>query len=285
MGAVNFSIDVSLVETLKRELPLEVFVETGTFKGDGVSKVRGLFQELYTVESSAEYYEGACERFKSDPAIHIFHDTSPTLLRTMMPRLANRSVLYWLDAHCCGDELTSNVPQCPLLEELAAIGRLNERSVLLIDDARLFLAPPPPPHNPEQWPSLDLVIHGLHSLSAGHEILVLNDVIVYFPLSIAQSIRAFAGRCSVDWLTALDKARDYDDVLSKFRQLEQDARQEIQNLVSHAAEKDVQIQRQHADIMRLLQEMSDLRRSSSYRLGFALLNPWTSINQKLLRKS
>jgi hypothetical protein len=306
MGAVHFSIDVSLVEILKRALPLEVFVETGTFKGDSVQQVRGLFRELYTVESSAEYYERACERFRSDTAIHVFQDTSSHFLRTLMPGVAGRSVLYWLDAHWCGEELAPDGSQCPLLDELAAIGSLNERSVLMIDDARLFLCPPPAPHSPEQWPSLDLVIKGLHSLSTAHEILVLNDVFIYFPSSIGNSLRDFASRCAIDWLTTLDKARDYDEVLAKFKQFEKAAGTEIEflarearekdveieslviearNLANQAAEKELQIQRQHADILRLLQEMSELRRSSSYRLGFVLLNPWSSINQKLLKRS
>ena len=301
MGAVNFSIDVSLVEILVRALPLEVFVETGTFKGDSVQQVRSLFQELYTVECSAEYYERACERFRSEPAIHVIHGASGKLLRKMTARLANRSVLYWLDAHWCGEELSSEIPQCSLLDELEAIGHLNEKSVLLIDDARLFLAPPPPPHDPEQWPSLDILMERLRSMSSAHGILVLNDLIIYFPLSIAQTLRAFASRSSIDWLTALDKARDYDDVLKKFRQLDQDARDketEIESLTAAAREKDVEIQtkeveiqskeveiqtkeaeiqtkeaeiqtkeleiqRQHADILRLLQEISDLRRSDS----------------------
>jgi hypothetical protein len=90
MGVVHFSTD--LVEVLKSALPLEMFVATGTFKGDGVQKVRSLFHELYTVESSAEYYE----RFKSDPAIHPFHDTSANFLRKMMPRLGSRSILIAL---------------------------------------------------------------------------------------------------------------------------------------------------------------------------------------------
>jgi len=290
MGAVDFSIDVSLVEILKGMLPLEIFVETGTFEGDAVQQVRSFFQELYTVESSAEYYDRACERFKSDPAIHTFHGPSAKLLAEIMPRLASRSVLYWLDAHCCGEELAKDVPQCPLLEELAAIGHLNERSVLLIDDARLFLAPPPPPHNVEEWPSLDLVIKGLYSLSTTHEILVLNDVFVYFPSSIGNGLRDFASCHAIDWLTVLDRARDYDDVLAKFRQLDREAQAkeveieslarearekdaeikslvleargkdiEIQSLANHASEKESQIQRQHADIVRLLQEVSDLR--------------------------
>jgi hypothetical protein len=39
-----------------------------------------------------------------------------------------------------------------LLDEFRAIGRLNERSVILIDNARLFLCPPPVPHETSQCP-------------------------------------------------------------------------------------------------------------------------------------
>ena len=356
MGTVHFSIDVSLVEALKRALPLEIFVETGTFKGDGIQKVSGLFQELYTVECLTEYYERACERFGSEPAVHVFQGSSPEFLSKLMPRLAGRSILYWLDAHWC--ELASDVSPCPLLDELAAIGHLNEQSVLLIDDARLFLTPPPPHHSSEQWPSLDRVLKGLRSLSTAHEILVLNDVIIYFPSSISNGVRDFASRCGIDWLTVLDKARDYDDVLEKFKEQDADVKRlnrlleeqtrsleeryadikrlnrlleeqdadvkrlnrlleeqdaDIKRLNRLLEEQDADVKRlnrlleeqarlleeryadikrlnrlleeQDADIKRLLHEMRDLRRSSSYRLGFVLLNPWSSITQKLLKKS
>ena len=243
MGAVHFSIDPSLAEILKRALPLEVFVETGTFKGNSVQQVRCLFREIYTVESSGHYYELACERFKSDPGIHVYHDTSAEFLRRMMPGLVGRSVLYWLDAHSCGEEKPAKgVPQCPLLEELAAIGGLNDHSVLLIDDARLFLSPPPPPYDPEEWPSLDRVIKGLHSLSTGHELLVLNDVFIYFPSSAEEILRNFASHRTVDWLTVFDKARDYNDVLAKFQLVEREAREQIEFLAGEARGKDREIE-------------------------------------------
>ena len=34
MGAIHFSLDAGLLAFLKEQLPLEVFVETGTFTGD-----------------------------------------------------------------------------------------------------------------------------------------------------------------------------------------------------------------------------------------------------------
>ncbi len=36
MGAVHFSIDPKLVAVFKRHLPLQVFVETGTFEGEAI---------------------------------------------------------------------------------------------------------------------------------------------------------------------------------------------------------------------------------------------------------
>ncbi len=40
MGAIDFSIDVRLVECLRRELPISVFVETGTFEGEAIARYR-----------------------------------------------------------------------------------------------------------------------------------------------------------------------------------------------------------------------------------------------------
>jgi hypothetical protein len=47
MGAVTFSIDLRLVEFLKGVLPLDVFVETGTFEGKTLASVHPCFRECY----------------------------------------------------------------------------------------------------------------------------------------------------------------------------------------------------------------------------------------------
>ena len=51
MGAVHFSIDDRLLARLTELLPLEVFVETGTFEGDTVDAALTYFDELHTIES------------------------------------------------------------------------------------------------------------------------------------------------------------------------------------------------------------------------------------------
>jgi hypothetical protein len=206
MGAVSFSIDATLVERLREALPLSAFVETGTFEGDAVTSVLPLFNEIHTIELSEEYYANAVDRFRSDDAVHIYRGHSSQILSSLRPHLENKSVLYWLDAHWCVATDTAGAhSQCPLLEELDAIGALNSQSVVLIDDARLFLCTPPDPHETEDWPRFQDVLHRLLSLSPTHEIMVINDVIAFYPASIASDMSEYARAYSIDWLAALHR--------------------------------------------------------------------------------
>ena len=274
MGAVHFSIDPQLVELLKQLLPLEVFVETGTFEGEAVQRIRPYFEEIHSVESSEKYFASASERFRQDQAIHLYLDDSSRLLRQLFPQLRSRSVLYWFDAHWCeADASAGKSSQCPLLQELEAMDTLNSQSVILIDDARLFLCAPPAPHEVSQWPDFDSIVKRLEALSSHHELMVINDVILFFPASIDNHLRGFAHRHSIDWLTVLDKSRDYDSILKEFSQLEREAKgkdEEI-HLLLNTAEQRLGL------INQLDRELYDLRKSKAYRLGYALLNPGAAL--------
>src|SRR5919204_2716903 len=138
MGAVSFSIDAGLVSRLHTVLPLQVFVETGTYEGASVRAVLPQFEELHTIELSAQLYARAADVFASEPKVHVHHGRSRDVLRELVPKLRRRPVLYWLDAHWCDDRGVGVEEQCPLLEELEAIASISNRSVVLVDDARLF---------------------------------------------------------------------------------------------------------------------------------------------------
>jgi hypothetical protein len=204
MGAVDFSIDPRLVEHLAEALPLAVFVETGTFEGEAIARLRSLFGEIHSVELSDKYYGAAVARFGDDPAVKLYHGDARDVLRVVQSNVQSRSVLYWLDAHwCVAEEASGEQSQCPLLEELQAIGSLNPSSVILIDDARLFLATPPAPHEVRDWPRFQSVVHALQSLSNEHEMMVVNDVIVFFPVVARNSIERYARSAGIDWLVQL----------------------------------------------------------------------------------
>jgi hypothetical protein len=280
VGAVYFSIDTQLISELKRHLPLEVLVETGTFEGDTVAQVRELFETVYTVELSEKYFEISRQRFLHDPAVYVSQGHSPDWLKELTPRLKDLPVLYWLDAHWCVAEQTAGeISQCPLMEELKAIGCLNSQSVLMIDDAHLFLCPPPQPHESSQWPPFDGLIRQLRTLSPRHQMMVLNDVFLLYPDRVANIVQAYARENSVNWLTVLDKSRDYDQVVRENKEKEVEIHEkeaEIRGLQDVCNSRLELINQQHDQILQL-------RQSAEYRLGYSLLNPWQIIKNKLTR--
>lgn len=141
MGAVNFSLDVKLVTGLKKVLPLSTFFETGTFEGDTVNALLPHFDRFITVELSEPLWREVTNRFAGEKKVEPYLGDSPDIIAKFRSELKDVSVLYWLDAHwCVADSTSGEQSQCPLLEEIRAIGKLNEKSIILIDDARLFLA-------------------------------------------------------------------------------------------------------------------------------------------------
>ena len=220
MGAVCFSMDVRLLSAFKKLLSLDVFVETGTFKGETVELIKNEFAEIYTIELSEEYFMQAQLRFANESHINVVSGDSSKTLATIASKLQTKSVLYFLDAHWCeANNAAGKTSQCPLLEEIRAIGSLNEESVIIIDDARLFVATPLQPHDITQWPDFDDVLTSLHSISANHKLMVLNDSIVFYPGSLTHEIVKVASEIGVDWLSVCHKTKDYDNLRLQFIEL------------------------------------------------------------------
>jgi len=229
MGAVSFSIDLGLVAALKKAIPLDVFVETGTFRGDTVELVKDHFREIHTVELSPEYYEAARSRFGARANIDLVQGDSAEVLAVWASGLHDKSVLYFLDAHwCVADNTAGETSQCPLLNEIRSIGKLNAESLIVIDDARLFLAPPLAPHEISQWPSFNEVLDVLRAMSLIHRVMVLNDNIVFYPPVASDVVLEYAQQAGTDWLAVTSKIRDYDNLRTQFdgavRQLEEKER-------------------------------------------------------------
>jgi hypothetical protein len=277
VGAVSFSIDKDLVAHLKQVLPLPIFVETGTFEGESTAQVLPLFEQIYTVELAEEYYLKATQRFEGEAKVQTYHESSEPFLRRLQPSLRDRSVLYWLDAHwCVADETAGETSQCPLLEELAAIASLNPESVILIDDARLFLCTPPVPHRVTQWASLDAIVRQLFTLSDAHEVMVLNDVIVYYPRAIQAAMQQYAHQHSIDWLVILEKLRYFEQLMPQLEAKEavlqqqdaaiQEKEQSIAELTVAAGDRLQIIQEQAQKISQLEYEIEQLKQQQQQRI-------------------
>jgi hypothetical protein len=116
------------------------FVETGTYLGEMIASVLPQFDRLYTIELSDVLFEKAATRFARHANVQILHGDSATQLDRVLAECKGPT-LFWLDAHWSGGQTARAEIETPIIAELDQIFRqLAGRSVILIDDARLFVA-------------------------------------------------------------------------------------------------------------------------------------------------
>ncbi|KPA17089.1 hypothetical protein MHK_002692 [Candidatus Magnetomorum sp. HK-1] len=248
MGAVNFSIDINLITFLTNYNPFDMFIETGTFKGDTVEMAKKFFPQCISIESSHEYYKKALSRFENDDTVTIIHGNSGKVLADLTSKSNDYSILFWLDAHQCEFEgETENTLETPILQELSAIAHLEPNSVVLIDDARLYLCPPSKPYDYLQWPDFEKIYLHLKKLSTNHILAVYNDVIVYYPNTLKTSFSAFFQKYSVDLIDIVNKNHKYVSYIKEIKEKEAVIQDQQQQLI----EKELLIQKQHKEIVSL----------------------------------
>jgi hypothetical protein len=109
-----------------------VFVETGTFRGDGVLRVLNDFEVIYSVESDPALFCLARLKTSGFQNVHLFQGDSGEFLENLfLPEPA----LFYLDAHWSGFGMETPLP---LLRELRAISKRPYPDVVVIDDMRLM---------------------------------------------------------------------------------------------------------------------------------------------------
>ena len=103
--------------------------------------------------------------------------------RYILPNLIDPSkpTLYWLDGHWSGGVTGGAEDECPVLAELSAIAGGHPDDCILIDDARMFLAPPPPPHRPEDWPRYREIEDAIAKARPEHTVIEAHDIVVAVP--------------------------------------------------------------------------------------------------------
>jgi hypothetical protein len=190
MGLVHWGPPPQLLTQLRDALGLDTFVETGTYRGDTALWAAGFFAHVITIEASAEVFEFASARLRERANVNALHGDTRTVLPQVLSELSAtpaRRAALWLDAHFCvgGPTYGHAEGECPLLQELAAIAQARghdaQPHVILIDDARLFLAPPPLPHRADQWPAIEPVLAGIRAAAPQHFITIFEDVIIAVP--------------------------------------------------------------------------------------------------------
>lgn len=119
----------------------QVFVETGTHRGDGVNvALNAGFPCIYSCEINPFDYGWASHRFWwQRDRVHLALEPSVKFLMRLVPKLTTRAV-FFLDAHYCASG-GGVKGKCPLMDELGVIRTYSvvKDHVILIDDARFML--------------------------------------------------------------------------------------------------------------------------------------------------
>ena len=179
MGSVSFSIPRELVRVFTEYKPIVNFVETGTHKGGTTFWAAKYFKQVYTIEIDEAMSKSTASVPHCPTNIEFLVGNSKEVLPQLMERGLEGNCLFWLDGHWCflggGEE-----EECPLIEELDAIRRL-QNSILMIDDARCFLGKMPRPFKSEQWPRIDEIFRKISENFPNHRITLVDDVILAIP--------------------------------------------------------------------------------------------------------
>jgi hypothetical protein len=179
MGAITFGIPKKLILTLREVFSLSVFVETGTFKGESTLWAAKYFDKVYTIENSEALYNETKKKFTDYPNIEFIKGNSREKLIDILLHLKQPAV-FWLDAHWCGSVTFGSEDECPLLDELKLIVNQTLNHIIVIDDARYFLKPPPHTHEFHQWPGIADIIQTIAE-KPDYYTFVSEDVIASIP--------------------------------------------------------------------------------------------------------
>lgn len=145
MGSLsNFNSTCVSISELKSKYDLNVFVETGCFKGNTLRYVQDFkFDRLYSCDIDKEMID-ICSNIS--PNLELFHCTSTEFLEQLLPKLDQDRVLFFLDAHLPehdknnGEKWIESELNFPLEQELEIINkyRKGKKDVIICDDLRIY---------------------------------------------------------------------------------------------------------------------------------------------------
>ncbi|MDZ4868385.1 MAG: hypothetical protein SGI91_13780 [Alphaproteobacteria bacterium] len=188
MGSIHLSPLADLVRELARAGEIRDFVETGTYVGGALGWASRSFERVWTVELNPEFQRQAKANNPGASNITYLLGDSASELPKIVSGLKGPA-LFWLDAHA-GAGYFADHDICPLVDELETVLASPYDHCILVDDARAFLAPPPPPFDYRKWPSLDQIFAAI-AKRPGYNVVTIADVLIMVPEKHRQLVAQF----------------------------------------------------------------------------------------------
>ena len=128
-------------EILSKLKTNNIFLETGSYLGDGIQKaIECGYEKIISIECKKEYHELCKEKFINNSNVELILGDSSKVLSSVVSSI-NEPITFWLDAHYMWNDPNQDINEhpgrgkIPLIEELEQIKNHPIKShTLLIDD-------------------------------------------------------------------------------------------------------------------------------------------------------
>lgn len=176
---------------LKESFNIKFFVETGTYFGSTAVWASNHFSQVYTIELSEKLFNNVKTINNQYGNIDFILGDSRNELELVCNQLIGPAI-FWLDAHYSTPETAGAGEKVPIIDEIRIINQCSyaKDSCILIDDARLFLAPPPRPLPIDSFVDYSLILADLQD-TLDREIVVFEDVIIAVPGAHRDKFRTY----------------------------------------------------------------------------------------------
>jgi hypothetical protein len=161
----------TVLEFAKRQ-KFEVFIETGTYRGDMLARVskKSSIKKILSIELDETLAIEAQFRFRTNSRIEILKGDSGEVLRNACVELP-QPALFWLDGHFSGGVTALGDTTTPIFAELQAIHSCKRKmDLILVDDIRLF-------NGTDGYPTLEELIEVIHKLNPEWQCKVQGDIL------------------------------------------------------------------------------------------------------------
>ncbi|WP_302081596.1 class I SAM-dependent methyltransferase [Salinibaculum rarum] len=195
MTGQNFGPNLAeVILSISGSKSVEKFIETGTLYGVTARWASQNFEEVVTIEIDRGLLNEAQENTDADN-IEFRHGDSAEILSQILPTL-NSPATFYLDAHCGygvekakdNFEVSDDIEDInPLLAELEQLSKHSSgEHIIIIDDVIHFLQPPPRPFPPDEFPTIQDIIHAIEDISDSYHVVVFEGHIIAVPQSEKQ---------------------------------------------------------------------------------------------------
>jgi hypothetical protein len=181
MGDVYWSVHTPLA-ALAAKSGIKVAVETGTFFGSGALQLAALFNEVWTVERHEKLSKEMSLLYASVPNLNFVNKQAANGLSDVAQQTSGPYFFFldahWFPANALAEEKPEN-EHCEILEEIHEIAKhcnAHDGSILVIDDADMFLRSLPPVFD-DSFPSIAKVFDALKTIFGASFVEVVDDVI------------------------------------------------------------------------------------------------------------